>query len=581
MAPLRKELFLLCVVVVCALWVVPGVKAGKIVNGTCEGANVKCKPGVLMPVWEPQENLGAGDKAARATVYFAALVYLFLGVSIIADRFMAAIEVITSQEKEVTIKRPNGEKQVVHVRIWNETVSNLTLMALGSSTPEILLSVIEIIGNNFVSGELGPGTIVGSAAFNLFVIIGLCVYVVPSNELRQQRHVNVFLITASWSMFAYIWLYLIIDVITPNFIDVWEGIVTLICFPLTVGTAYIADQKLFGKVIPKKYRSSRSKTVVISGEGTATELNMVEGKLDHIPDELVNSMSAKECEELQEFEDTRQEYITVLRELRKKNPDADMDSLQHMANYEIMNRGPKSRAFYRIQATRKLTGGGNVISKKKVEAIDQGYLSEVKADDDDAYITKVFFEPAHYTVFENVGTCHITIVREGGDSNTTVYVDYKTEDGTANAVSDYEYTEGTLVFKPGETKKTVPVTIVDDEVFEEDEHFYLHLSNVRIGGPDGMFMINGPALPPTAKLATPFVATVMILDDDHHGVFTFEQPEYEVVESIGEAQFRVCRHSGARGKVALRFRAENGTAKKGQDFEVEASELVFDNDQTE
>lgn len=29
-----------------------------------------------------------------------------------------------------------------------------------------------------------------------------------------------------------------------------------------------------------------------------------------------------------------------------------------------MNRGPKSRAFYRIQATRRLTGGGNVIKKK-------------------------------------------------------------------------------------------------------------------------------------------------------------------------------------------------------------------------
>jgi len=31
---------------------------------------------------------------------------------------------------------------------------------------------------------------------------------------------------------------------------------------------------------------------------------------------------------------------------------------------QVMNRGPKSRAFYRIQATRKLTGGGNVIKKK-------------------------------------------------------------------------------------------------------------------------------------------------------------------------------------------------------------------------
>lgn len=40
-------------------------------------------------------------------------------------------------------------------------------------------------------------------------------------------------------------------------------------------------------------------------------------------------------------------------------------------------------------------------------------------------------------------------------------VDYRTEDGTANAGSDYEFAEGTLVFKPGETvkgkKKTSPL----------------------------------------------------------------------------------------------------------------------------
>uniref|UniRef100_A0A8C9LD13 Sodium/calcium exchanger membrane region domain-containing protein n=1 Tax=Pavo cristatus TaxID=9049 RepID=A0A8C9LD13_PAVCR len=79
---------------------------------------------------------------------------MFLGVSIIADRFMASIEVITSKEKEITITK---------------TVSNLTLMALGSSAPEILLSVIEVCGHNFQAGELGPGTIVGSAAFNMMM----------------------------------------------------------------------------------------------------------------------------------------------------------------------------------------------------------------------------------------------------------------------------------------------------------------------------------------------------------------------------------------------------------------------------
>ena len=45
---------------------------------------------------------------------------------------MAAIEVITSQERDVILRQPNGETHVISVRVWNETVSNLTLMALGS-----------------------------------------------------------------------------------------------------------------------------------------------------------------------------------------------------------------------------------------------------------------------------------------------------------------------------------------------------------------------------------------------------------------------------------------------------------------
>lgn len=105
-----------------------------------------CKDGIIIPKWEPSTNISPGDTAARAIVYFLGLAYIFLGVSIIADRFMASIEVITSKEREIIVKRPNGEVMTVSVKVWNETVSNLTLMALGSSAPEILLSVFEIIG---------------------------------------------------------------------------------------------------------------------------------------------------------------------------------------------------------------------------------------------------------------------------------------------------------------------------------------------------------------------------------------------------------------------------------------------------
>jgi hypothetical protein len=42
-------------------------------------------------------------------------------------RFMAAIEVITSQEREVEVTKVTGEKVKVLVRVWNETVSQLPI----------------------------------------------------------------------------------------------------------------------------------------------------------------------------------------------------------------------------------------------------------------------------------------------------------------------------------------------------------------------------------------------------------------------------------------------------------------------
>lgn len=96
----------------------------------------------------------------RAVLYFIFLLYLFLGIAIIADIFMSAIETITSRKRKIRYPDPqNKDKYIaVEVRLWNDTVANLTLMALGSSSPEILLSIIEIIGNRFEAGELGPGT---------------------------------------------------------------------------------------------------------------------------------------------------------------------------------------------------------------------------------------------------------------------------------------------------------------------------------------------------------------------------------------------------------------------------------------
>ena len=62
-----------------------------------------------------------------------------------------------------------------------------------------------------------------------------------------------------------------------------------------------------------------------------------------------------------------------------------------------------------------------------------------------------------------------------------VSVSYATSDGTAEAGSDYESASGTVTFSPGETSKTVTVTINGDDEAEANETFTLALTSTPNG----------------------------------------------------------------------------------------------------
>lgn len=118
-------------------------------------------------------------------VYFIFLIYLFLGIALISDLLMDSIEVITSHTKTVNYLDIDGIEQSISVSVWNPTIANLTLMAIGSSAPEILLSCIETVSNlGSKPGNLGPATIVGSAAFNLMVISAISIACIPTGIIK-------------------------------------------------------------------------------------------------------------------------------------------------------------------------------------------------------------------------------------------------------------------------------------------------------------------------------------------------------------------------------------------------------------
>lgn len=163
-------------------------------------------------------------KGLLAFGYGFCLIYLFMGIGIIAEIFMTAIEKITAKKVRKTARLDNGEEFTYEVDFWNPTVANLTLMALGSSAPEILLNVIETAGGlGSCPGELGPSTIVGSAAFNLLVISGVSIYAVTEENdnaedrdtstpqgIKKINDMGVFAITGTCSLWAYVWLFLVV-----------------------------------------------------------------------------------------------------------------------------------------------------------------------------------------------------------------------------------------------------------------------------------------------------------------------------------------------------------------------------------
>lgn len=126
--------------------------------------------------------------------------------------------------------------------MWNETVANLTLMALGSSAPEILLSVIQTVQDlTAIPPELGASTIVGSASFNLLVISGVSIMAVEE-EPKKVKDTGVFAVTSISSLFAYIWMYLVLSSISPGYVTMVEGWLTLSFFFFLIIFAFWADR---------------------------------------------------------------------------------------------------------------------------------------------------------------------------------------------------------------------------------------------------------------------------------------------------------------------------------------------------
>jgi Ca2+/Na+ antiporter len=223
---------------------------GQIVEYQDDTREEFCHSIILFPGFSLQQSWWLG------TLYFITLVYIFVGVSIISDIFMDSITVITSAKRVVQVRDENANIINKEVIVWNSTIANLTLMALGSSAPEIMLNVIETVMTlGSKPGELGASTIVGSAAFNLLVISGVSIMAVTAETdertpeeieedgtdvgVKKIGKTKVFAVTTVFSVLAYVWMYIVLK---DEVVEPYEAWVTLALFPVLIIMALIADK---------------------------------------------------------------------------------------------------------------------------------------------------------------------------------------------------------------------------------------------------------------------------------------------------------------------------------------------------
>jgi hypothetical protein len=176
--------------------------------------------------------------------------------------------------------------------------------------------------------------------------------------------------------------------------------------------------------------------------------------------------------------------------------------------------------------------------------------------------TAIRLDTANYQIAEDGRTVSIPILRNGGLDQISS-VQYATVDGSATGGSDFGAVSGTVTFQPGESVKTIDISINDDNIYEAGpESFSFVLSNVTSGGP--------------VELQDPAAATITITDNDPFPYASVPQIYVrEPRRGTSTAYFTVRLNSALTQTASLSYRTADATAIAGSDYVATSGVVTF------
>lgn len=183
------------------------------------------------------------------------------------------------------------------------------------------------------------------------------------------------------------------------------------------------------------------------------------------------------------------------------------------------------------------------------------YTYTIIDDDTPPLVPSVGFAASTSVVAENAGTGFIQ-VSLSALSSASATVDYSVTGGTATGGgTDYILDSGTLTFAPGELLKSIPLTLVDDQLIEGPETVVVALANAAGANPGSVS-----------------VHTLTIADDDFPVVSIVATDANAAEAGLDPGTFTVSRTGPTAAALTVSL-TRSGTATSGSDYQAIASPL--------
>lgn len=155
------------------------------------------------------------EGASATVVHFIVLFFMFLGLAIVCDSFFEA-----------------ALSRICEAMNLKDDVAGATWMAAGGSAPELATSVMGL----FVSqSDIGFGTIVGSAVFNVLFVIACCAFVAPNLKLTWWPLAR----DCAYYCFA---MSILVFVISDLKVEWYEAVILLLLYAVYVIVMYFNER---------------------------------------------------------------------------------------------------------------------------------------------------------------------------------------------------------------------------------------------------------------------------------------------------------------------------------------------------